>query len=163
MTRTEEILQEISLTPSSSLYPEGIATYLARLEARVEVLEPGPQYAEFGGKHYKWYRNELWIDGTKAFPKEQEAPKESASWEDRFDKEFVPSGIDSEDDDAIEARVGKFKAFIAEEKKKSYEDGFGVGEAVLTDRIKRAVVDTKEMTDLTSRLLSIVVSAMNKP
>lgn len=99
LLRTHEILE--MLTTEDHNYK--LAHFLASLEARVNELESKLTIPQTGLK--------------------KPTPNEPASWEERFEKEFVPNGIDSEDDDTIEARVGKFKAFIAEEITQAYERG----------------------------------------
>lgn len=120
MTRTEEILQHL-YGETSSPNADKLATYLASLEERVNELEHPTEMKSNACEDCLVNIGERHLNGCKVMAANY--PKEPASWEERLGHLFFREvGLNNLKDKKVD--YWEVEAFIAEEKKKSYEEGY---------------------------------------
>lgn len=137
MTRTEEILKEISSEDPFSgkefngemyypmlIFPEKLATYLASLEERVKELEGGNE--------------KIQSNPYDARAGMCSIPKEPVSWEERMEN----LALTEPDPNQAVYNLPQLKAFIAEEKKKSYQEGLDTNQPAIAT-LERALFGKK--------------------
>lgn len=108
MTRTEEILQEISSLNDGIFSIGRLVTYLASLDERVKKLEPIDQAAIVRAK----------------------TPKEPVSWEEEL--KCLGAAYTLACTKNYDRDMQELESFIAEEKGKSFEEGWIQGTKLAT-------------------------------